>query len=80
MTKAEFKKVFRLADDNTISLDVDITALFGCGKKTYTKTTVTIEAAAAGLRYQAKQLNDTWDSDELAAMAKIYARKIQLAN
>lgn len=79
MKKSEFSAAAALAFDPSKSLvDVDYSALYGCGLPSFKPIFVTLEQVAKFIRYQCTYLGGGHDAEELANCADIAREKFTL--
>jgi hypothetical protein len=75
MNKAEFKQAFAVAKSDVNLSEVDNTLLYGCGLPGFEPVYCTTRQVAKLLRWQAQNLNGSWDMGEVNNIAKIAQRK-----
>ena len=82
MTKAEFQRVFNLADSRgpTGCKSEDMAVLDGCGLPGFERVHTTVNVVAYWLRWQALRFDGTWDPEELNECAQIARQRIILVN
>ena len=85
MTQLEIKKVFNLANDLDIEINIDPSTFFetfsGCYLNEFNnneKKNITLQEAAKFMRVQCLQLNGQWDNKELNDLISAYNKKFNL--
>ena len=79
MTAKEFKKVFALAQREDFDPSLyNTNILNGCALSHFERVSVTIEIAAAFLRWHAICMDCSWDMYAVNEMEYIYKRKVNL--
>ena len=77
MNKAEFSKACELAASDVDILDND-EILHGIGRPCYGHKVATIGAVARFLRWQARNLDGSWDYDELTSVYECLRRRVTI--
>lgn len=78
MTKAEFQRAFDLAKQRTDLPQPDWSIVDGCGLPEFTPVTITIETMASLIRWQAHNLDGTWDEHALTELKDIARHKFTM--